>query len=609
MSQSQRRVVLGVILARAGSKGLPDKCVRPLSGRPLIEYTFDHALEARSLSAVLLSTDSRVAMQLAAARGIDVIARPAELAGDTATVDAAARHAVESWERTSGRRADAVVLLYGNIPVRAAGVIDRVVQHLLNSGACSVRTVAPIGKHHPDWLHRLDGDRLVQFRANSIYRRQDLEPLYYHDGAVVAVTRAALFDALSHPHDAHAFFGHDRRGVVQRCDEAVDVDEPIDLLVAEAALAARAGITGDRRAGVPPYVAPALADSGLAVNIGARTIGSAHPAYVIAEAGISHGGEVNTALRMIDAAAAAGANAVKFQIFTATELATQQAPLAAYQGAAGVPSQRELLHRLELTDANFRRLAEHCRARQVDFLATPFSTADLERLLKLGACAIKVASTDLNNLPLLRRMADSGRAVVLSTGAATVAELDTTVAALRSWGAGDRLVLLHCVSSYPTPLEAANLRAIGALRARFGVPVGYSDHTVSLHAGGWAVAQGACVIEKHFTLDAQAAGPDQVVSLEPAGLHAYIDAIRSAERALGAGGLGLQAIERDVRRVARKSIVAAADLNAGDEITLERVAIKRPGDGIAPDQMERLLGRRLRQAVPADAPLTWEMFR
>ena len=218
-----------------------DKCVRSLLGRPLIEYTFDHALASERLTASVLTTDSNPARELAERRGIEVIERPAELADDTATVDAAARHAVHQWENQHQQTVNSVVLLYGNIPVRAAGVIDRALEHLERSGGSSVRTVAPVGRHHPDWSHRLDGDRLTQFRQNSIYRRQDLEPLYYHDGAVVAVTRQALFDALRTPGDAHAFFGPDRRAIVQAEQDTVDVDEPFDLYVAEAVLRARAG--------------------------------------------------------------------------------------------------------------------------------------------------------------------------------------------------------------------------------------------------------------------------------------------------------------------------------------------------------------------------------
>jgi len=234
-------VVLGVILARAGSKGLPDKCVRALLGRAVIEYTFDHVSASRRLSGAVLTTDSEPLKVLARRRGIEVINRPPELASDIAGVDAAARHAVARWESGHGRSVDAVVLLYGNIPVRAHGLIDRAVEHLASTGADSVRSVAPVTKQHPDWVHRLDGDRMVQYHSNSIHRRQDLEPLYYHDGAAVAVTRAALFGALASPGDHQAFLGCDRRALLQRPEDAVDIDEPLDLLVAETLLRARGG--------------------------------------------------------------------------------------------------------------------------------------------------------------------------------------------------------------------------------------------------------------------------------------------------------------------------------------------------------------------------------
>ena len=240
--------VLGIILARAGSKGLPGKCTRDLLGKPLIQYTLDHAAASRRLTAIVLTTDAATAKEIARRGGVEVVDRPAELATDTATVDAAARHAVETWERRHRAAVDVVVLLYGNIPVRRGDLIDRAIDQLMETGADSVRSVAPVGKHHPDWLHRLDGDRMVQFRPNSIYRRQDLEPLYYHDGAVAAVTRRALFDALNTPEDHQAFLGRDRRALIQRVDEAVDIDEPFDLYVAEAILRAQQNAAMDREA-------------------------------------------------------------------------------------------------------------------------------------------------------------------------------------------------------------------------------------------------------------------------------------------------------------------------------------------------------------------------
>jgi N-acylneuraminate cytidylyltransferase len=226
---------LAVILARAGSKGLPDKCVLPLRGRPTIAYTIDHALAGRCVDAVVLTTDSKPAAGVAREAGIGVIDRPAALAADTAPVDAAVRHAVTHFEGRAGVTVDVVVILYGNIPVRAPGSIDRCVGHLIETGCDSVRTVAPVSKQHPDWLHRLEGDRMVQYRVNSIHRRQDLEPLYYHDGAVIVVRRRGLF-APETETDPHALFGRDRRAVIQAEEDSVDIDSLSDFYKAEAIL-------------------------------------------------------------------------------------------------------------------------------------------------------------------------------------------------------------------------------------------------------------------------------------------------------------------------------------------------------------------------------------
>lgn len=230
---------LAVILARGGSKGLPNKALRPLCGRPVLAYTIDHARAAGLVDAVVLTSDAEAILDLARREGVLAVRRPAELATDTATVDAAVRHAVRWYERRHAP-VDAVIILYGNVPIRAEGIIDRVVKHLHKTGCDSVRTLTPISKLHPDWLHRLDGDVMTQYRPNSIYRRQDLEPLYYHDGSVIAVTRASLFTRPAHPGDFHAFFGCDRRGIVQPHEhDTVDVDTLTDLYLAEAILRRR----------------------------------------------------------------------------------------------------------------------------------------------------------------------------------------------------------------------------------------------------------------------------------------------------------------------------------------------------------------------------------
>jgi sialic acid synthase SpsE len=345
------------------------------------------------------------------------------------------------------------------------------------------------------------------------------------------------------------------------------------------------------------------------VRIGDRRIGDGEPVLVIAEAGVNHDGSVERAIQLVDVAADAGADVVKFQMFRAAELTTATAQTAAYQKTAGGSSQRDMLRRLELSDDGFARVAAHCRTRQIEFLATPFSPPDVDRLRDLGVRALKIASTDLNNTLLLRRAAGTGLPLIVSTGASRADEIAATVERLRSWGAADRLILLHCVSGYPTPLAYANLRAIAALRREFGMPCGFSDHTASTDIAGWAVAAGACVLEKHFTLDREATGPDHAMSLDPVELATYVTLARQAQVALGSGRLGLSPIEADVRAVARKSVVAATRIPAGATITPDMLTAKRPAGGIEPDRFDSVVGCRAAANIAADTVLTWEMVQ
>ncbi len=344
------------------------------------------------------------------------------------------------------------------------------------------------------------------------------------------------------------------------------------------------------------------------VRIGERIVGDEAPTLIVAEAGVNHNGSVDQALHLVEAAAEAGADVVKFQVFRASRFVSEQAPVAEYQRAAGATSQRAMLEALELSDAEFERVTAHCAACGVEFLATPFSIDDITRLDSLGVRALKIASTDLNNVPLLERAVAMGVPLIVSTGAATRDEMQAVVNQLRAWNMVDRLVLLHCVSAYPTPVEAANLRAIATLRDTFGVPCGFSDHTTETTIAGWAVAAGACVLEKHFTLDRGAEGPDHALSLEPDGLRAYIAAAREAERALGSGVLGYVDLEENVRQAARRSVVVSCDVSAGAALTPRMLDVKRPAGGISPTEMERVIGKAIKVDVSADTALTWDML-
>lgn len=346
------------------------------------------------------------------------------------------------------------------------------------------------------------------------------------------------------------------------------------------------------------------------VTIGEQIIGTGRRTLIIAEAGVNHDGDIDKALQLVDAAAAVGADAVKFQVFRAQELVTADARTAAYQHErTGDSVQQAMLSKLELDDGALQRLKGHAESNGMVFLATPFSESDVVRLAALDVAAIKIASTDLTNTALLTAAIKANKPLMVSTGAATAVEIENTLSWLRGHGAMDRLILLHCISAYPTPIEVANLGAIRELAKLSGVPVGFSDHTVSTHIGAWAVCAGSRVLEKHLTLDRHATGPDHAMSLDPMQFAEYIHEVRFAESALGSGALGMQDIEAEVRMVSRRSVVAARNIGRGSLVTADMLTLKRPGGGIDPERMGELLGKTACADIPRDTVLSWNQVR
>lgn len=345
------------------------------------------------------------------------------------------------------------------------------------------------------------------------------------------------------------------------------------------------------------------------VEIAGRKIGASHPCFVIAEAGVNHNGNVETARRMVAAAAAARADAVKFQTFRASQLAAPGARKASYQSRATDigESQLEMLLRLELSEKDHRELFAYCRECGILFLSTPFEEGSANFLNELGVAAFKIASGELTNLPFLEHVAAMGKPVILSTGMGRLGEVETAVESVLRAGLR-QLVLLHCVSSYPTSAADANLRAMETLRLAFGMPVGYSDHTMGLEVSLAAVAMGACVIEKHFTLDRSLPGPDQQASAEPHELIALVAGIRNVEAAMGHGRKEPTACERDAAEVARKSLLAAVDIPQGGKLSRESVAIMRPGTGLPPAMLPFIIGRTARRPIAAGELLVLEAF-
>jgi len=318
---------------------------------------------------------------------------------------------------------------------------------------------------------------------------------------------------------------------------------------------------------------------------------------VIAEAGVNHNGDLALARQLVEAAAAAGADAVKFQTFTAADLATVAAPKADYQTSNdGAGSQRQMLQRLELTPAQHHELAAHCRNCGIAFLSTAFGLPELELLLGLGIGAIKVPSGEITHRPLLEAMAAAAASrhlpVYLSTGMSTLGEVEEALQVFLGAGVPrEAVTLMHCLSAYPAPEEQINLRALGSLAVAFGCPVGYSDHSLGVTAPVAAVALGAVVIEKHLTLDVNLPGPDHRASLEPEPFAAMVAAIRSCESMLGDGRKQPQPSEQNTRQVARRSLRAARFIQAGQPFRPEDLVCQRPADGLSPMRYAQLLGR------------------
>jgi N,N'-diacetyllegionaminate synthase len=314
---------------------------------------------------------------------------------------------------------------------------------------------------------------------------------------------------------------------------------------------------------------------------------------IIAEAGVNHNGDIGLAKKLIDAAAAAGADLVKFQTFNANRQVTRIAHKAAYQAQAtdSNESQHGMLRRLELSPDMHKELIAHCAARNIGFFSTGFDIESVDLLLSLGQDHFKIPSGEITNLPYLRHIGRFGKAVILSTGMATLGEVEAAIDALEQAGTPRaNMTVLHCTTEYPTPMNEVNLRAMQCIHSAFGVAIGYSDHTQGLEVAIAAVAMGASVIEKHFTLDRNLPGPDHRASLEPAELKSMVTAIRNIEIALGDGIKRLTPSEARNKPVARKSLVASRAIKSGDTFTAENVTTKRPGTGISPMRWDEVMG-------------------
>jgi len=345
------------------------------------------------------------------------------------------------------------------------------------------------------------------------------------------------------------------------------------------------------------------------ISIGNRKIGAGEPCFIIAEAGVNHNGDPECARKLIDAAVEAQADAIKFQTFIAEILVTPSAQKAEYQkiGSSASTTQFQMLKSLELSEPVFKKLAAYAKKKGILFLSTAFDEESLELLFRLHVPVFKIPSGEITNFPFLAKIAEQKKPVILSTGMSTMAEVKDAVSCLREHGCKE-IVILHCTTSYPAPPESVNLRAMNTLREEFRLPVGYSDHTAGISITIAAVAMGACVIEKHFTLDRTLPGPDHAASLEPEEFRQMVRAVRDVESAAGNGKKDIQACEVSIRAVVRKSIVAAKNIAPGALISEDMLTIKRPGSGIEPGHIQEIIGKTAPHGILKDTVITWDMI-
>jgi N-acetylneuraminate synthase len=338
-----------------------------------------------------------------------------------------------------------------------------------------------------------------------------------------------------------------------------------------------------------------------------RHIGPADPPFIIAEIGANHNGDPDLCRRLIDAAKECGADAVKFQSWSKASLisAAEYARNTRYVGDQRVPTLEQAVERYQLTPEAHRDIAAHCAQRGITFFSSCFSREEVELLESLDAPAYKVASMDVNHLPLLEVVAATGKPVILSAGMATLGEVERALAVLRENGAGP-IALLHCVSIYPTPPAEVHLRTMATWRQAFDVPVGFSDHTIGTAIPLAAVALGACIIEKHFTLDKGLEGWDHAISADPPELRALVEGSRQVFESLGSAARRVSQAELTKRGAFRRRMVARRPLRRGDPIRAEDVEFKRPGTGIQPDELRYVVGRRLARDVQAEEELEWQ---
>lgn len=574
--------LLFVILARSGGGLLPGGDGSLVSGMPLVARAIARTIQAADRLTggphlVACATDDEHIACVAREWGVEVV--DSGRCGPAGRGSAAGRAARLTLERlaTEGRQVGALVLVQSWAALTTVGdLVEAVVRWREERGVVLVR-VGP----ESDPADRSAPMEVGRTAAVAKTGADDFESrvVIPFDAAVCVLAPEELQarDVVDSPSYSISFRAHSHA--------AVRVDTLGDLFAAGAI---------------------AAAERPSPIRVGDHLVGPGNPSFLIAEAGVNHNGSLDRALELVDVAFASGANAVKFQSFIPELVVGPSADMAEYQktNTGRADSMLDMVRELALGIREHRVIAEHCRRRGIMFLSTPFDEASADLLAELGVPAFKISSGDLTHHSLLKHVARKGRPLLVSTGMSTLAEVHQAVRAIRIAGGPD-VALFHCVSNYPAAPSDCNLSAISTLRAAFRVPVGWSDHTLGVEVSVAAVAQGAALIEKHLTLDKSLPGPDHRASLDPSEFRELVRAIRSVESAMGDGIKVPQASEAGTATVARRSVHAAVDLEAGHVLRAGDLRVLRPSTGIPPQFVESLPGRRLRVSVREGNPILW----
>ena len=571
--------IIAIIPARAGSVRIPGKNIKHLAGKPLIQYTLEQAEACEEIDAILVSSDSDEILRIASHYKCLLHKRPAELAQhDTPTIEVI-EYEVKRLEQEKANY-DIIMLLQPTSPFRSAGIIRKSIYTIVDENIDSVQTVSESDQQPYHMFAENDG-KLEFVDEKSFRNKSQRKKFYIINGAVYAATRQTIAQ--------QTLYGAKNRPIIMNKDESLDIDTMDDWKKAERLIIEK-----------NMYASKELA-------IADKVISESSPIFIIAEAGVNHNGDINLAKKLIDAASTAKADAVKFQTFNALTGTSSSAKKVAYQkeGEEDISTYRDMLSKLQFPEAQWKELAQYAREKGILFMSTASDHESLEIVRRLNVPAYKIGSGHITNLPLLKETARDNKPIIMSVGMAKYEEIDDAVGIVKSMG-NEKIVLLQCVSAYPTRPEDANVRMVSALKERYPFHIGYSDHTLGHEAIYAAVALGARVIEKHLTLDKNMPGPDHKASFEPAEFKDLIEKIRTIEKTLGDGVKKITQEEELLRKQVRRSVVAHAYIPKGTIITADMLRLKKPETGILPKYYWNVLGKKAARDIQEDTSLQWE---